>query len=256
LSQQLTQKLTTQDRHILESCEEIIDEGLKTILEKFYVVGQALVMIRQQRLYRAKYSSFDEYVTVRWDMKRRTADRFIKARQVLDQITPTAVMPTRESQIRPLTKLDSTQWREAWERAVVSAEGGRVTARHVEEIVSGAPVLAQARNFGERINFRGLDRAPINEQGVVFLFGMVGRELGFEVASIQNPFPDCVAMRLVDKRRKRYHQVKVEFEFQSRNFLKHSHTACDVIVCWEHNWRDCPHEVIELRTEILELPPH
>lgn len=33
--------------------------------------------------------------------------------------------------------------------------------------------------YGAPINFRGLRHAPINEQGVVYLFGMVSAELGF-----------------------------------------------------------------------------
>ncbi|MBX9788237.1 MAG: hypothetical protein K2Y37_04935 [Pirellulales bacterium] len=33
--------------------------------------------------------------------------------------------------------------------------------------------------------------APINEQGVVYLFGMVSRELGFYIEAIQQGFPDC-----------------------------------------------------------------
>jgi hypothetical protein len=36
-----------------------------------------------------------------------------------------------------------------------------------------------AQLYGEPIDFRGLRHAPINEQGVVYLFGMVSRELGF-----------------------------------------------------------------------------
>jgi hypothetical protein len=42
----------------------------------------------------------------------------------------------------------------------------------------------------------------------------------------------------------------VEIEFQSRNFLLHHHDAkvCDVIVCWEHNWPECPEEI-----EVVEL---
>src|SRR5258708_541023 len=100
-----TKRLTTQEEQILQGCERIIDEGLKTILEKFYVVGHALMIIQEQRLYRAEHLSFDDYVADRWEIGRRTAYRFIKATRVLDQITPTAVMPTRESQIRPLTKL-------------------------------------------------------------------------------------------------------------------------------------------------------
>jgi len=43
--------------------------------------------------------------------------------------------------------------------------------------------------------------------------------------------------------------VRIEFEYESRNFLKHMHPAngCDLIVCWRHNWPECPLEVIELR---------
>ena len=43
----------------------------------------------------------------------------------------------------------------------------------------------------------------------------------------------------------------MEFEFESRNFLRHGHdpNGCDMIVCWTHNWAECPEniEVVELR---------
>jgi hypothetical protein len=44
--------------------------------------------------------------------------------------------------------------------------------------------------------------------------------------------------------------VKIEFEKESRNFLRHGHlpSGCDLIVCWVHNWPECPVEVIELST--------
>ena len=40
----------------------------------------------------------------------------------------------------------------------------------------------------------------------------------------------------------------IEFEYESRNFLRHLHdpSQCDIIVCWKHNWPECPLEVIEL----------
>ena len=82
---------------------------------------------------------------------------------------------------------------------------------------------------------------------------MVSKELGFVVESVHSPFPDCVAKRLVDSRRRRWREVKIEFEYQSRNFHAHGHGQCDVIVCWEHNWPDCPIEVIELKNEIRKL---
>ena len=49
--------------------------------------------------------------------------------------------------------------------------------------------------LGHRINFRGLLHAPVNELGVVYLFGILSQELGFVVESVQSGFPDCQAKR-------------------------------------------------------------
>ncbi|MEW6356612.1 MAG: hypothetical protein AB1696_09815 [Planctomycetota bacterium] len=109
--------------------------------------------------------------------------------------------------------------------------------------------------FGAPISFRGLTHAPINEQGVVYLFGMVSYELGFIVEAIQPSFPDCEAKRCVDSKRNRWQRVRIEFEYESSNFRQHGHDPqqCDLIVCWEHDWQDCPIEVLELRTVINDL---
>jgi hypothetical protein len=89
--------------------------------------------------------------------------------------------------------------------------------------------------------------APVNEMGVVFLFGVMAQQLGFVVHRLQTEFPDCEAMRRVGD--ERCQLVRIEFEFESRNFLKHMHEAsgCDLIVCWRHNWPECPLEVLELK---------
>lgn len=109
--------------------------------------------------------------------------------------------------------------------------------------------------YGSFISFRGLLHAPINEQGVVFLFGMICFELGFIVEAIRPQYPDCEAKRRIDKRRDIWEKVKIEFEYQSSNFRDHSHNPeeCDLIVCWEHNWEDCPIEVLELKSAIANL---
>jgi hypothetical protein len=97
--------------------------------------------------------------------------------------------------------------------------------------------------------------APLNEMGVVFLFGAMAERLGFLVLRIQTEFPDCEALRMIDE--DRCQLVKVEFEHQSRNFLKHMHEVdgCDVLVCWKHNWPECPLEVVELRTVLSNQLP-
>lgn len=109
--------------------------------------------------------------------------------------------------------------------------------------------------YGSFLNFRGLQHAPINEQGVVFLFGMVCLELGFIVEAVQSGFPDCEAKRRIDNKKDYWERVRIEFEYRSSNFQEHGHnpTKCDLIVCWEHNWKECPIEVIELKKVLSEL---
>jgi hypothetical protein len=112
--------------------------------------------------------------------------------------------------------------------------------------------LENRPTYGNPINFRGLRHEPVNEQGVVFLFGMVAKELGYMVEAVQVGFPDCEAKRQVEGGR--WQSVKIEFEFESRNY-NHPLDGCDVIVCWRHNWPDCPQniEVVELSKVITSL---
>ena len=46
------------------------------------------------------------------------------------------------------------------------------------------------------------------------------------------------------------------FEYKSRNFMEHGHDPdlCDLIVCWIHDWEECPVEVLELNTTVKRLP--
>ncbi len=101
--------------------------------------------------------------------------------------------------------------------------------------------------YGPLMNLPEMVHEPLNELGVVFAFGLVARQLGFSVLRFQQAFPDCEALREVVKGQ--LQRMKLEFEFESRNFLRHGHRidGCDGIVCWKHNWKECPLEVIELR---------
>jgi hypothetical protein len=95
--------------------------------------------------------------------------------------------------------------------------------------------------------------APTNEQGVLFVFGGVAQELGLSVTRVQTQFPDIEAMREVGPNK--CQPVYLEAEYESKNFLLHMHPldGCDGIVCWIHNWPECPLEVIELRKVVEEI---
>lgn len=112
------------------------------------------------------------------------------------------------------------------------------------------------RHYGAAIDFHSLRHAPINELGVVLLFGMLAKQLGFAIEGVQEGFPDCDAkLRRQDGT---FEGVRIEFEFRSSEFLRHRHDplACDIIVCWLHDWSDCPIEVIALSDVIERLRNH
>jgi len=106
------------------------------------------------------------------------------------------------------------------------------------------------------MDFRGLRHEPVNEQGVVLLFGMVAKELGYIVEAVQSGLPDCEAKRQIAPQR--WQRVHLEFEFESRNYREHGHPldGCDVIVWWRHNWPDHPpqREILELSSLLPSLP--
>jgi hypothetical protein len=107
--------------------------------------------------------------------------------------------------------------------------------------------------FGRPLGLVPMVYAPTCEQGVLFLFGALAERLGFAIEHVQQAFPDCIAMREVTAGR--CQRVRIELEQESRNFLAHAHAVdgCDLIVCWIHNWPDCPLEVIELKSVLEEM---
>jgi HNH endonuclease len=115
---------------------------------------------------------------------------------------------------------------------------------------SGSKILTDRPVYGASLIAGSMGFAPVNEMGVVYLFGGMARELGFIVLWMGTSYPDCEAFREVEPGR--WQRVRIEFEFESRNFMHHFHDPkeCDLIVCWEHNWPECPLEVVELRGKI------
>src|SRR5215207_8744429 len=83
----------------LAACEQIIERGLTTFVE----VGQALMRIRDGRLYKeAGYSSFELYCRERWQWGSRYANRQIAAAKVAQELGPIGPTPENEAQARQL----------------------------------------------------------------------------------------------------------------------------------------------------------
>ena len=127
-----------------------------------------------------------------------------------------------------------------WKAVLMMLRNDKAVDRHKE--------LDDRSTYGNPMDFPCLRHEPVNEQGVVLLFGMLAHEIGYVVESVQMGFPDCEAKRRISPGR--WQRVRIEFEYESQGFRRHRHPAagCDVIVCWRHNWEECPKHL-----EVLEL---
>ena len=141
------------------------------------------------------------------------------------------------------------------ERSLKVALSPERTSAQAKRVLYGRRAATDRPVYGQpMMTVSPLVYAPTNEAGVMVLFGAVAREQGFAITRVQQAFPDCEAMREFEP--EHCHPTLIEFEFESRYFLLHLHPVdgCDLIVCWKHNWPECPLEVLELKTMTWHRP--
>lgn len=132
----VTEPLDDAEAVALEGYESTIGKGLKS----FHAVGKALMAIRDGRLYRDRYASFETYCETEWGISRRQADRLAAAAAVADVLEVDEARPiglTSESQARELAPLLSNPkaMREAYDEAEQAASG-TPTAENLREAVA------------------------------------------------------------------------------------------------------------------------
>lgn len=97
------QALTEFEQDELENNEKVVAYGLSMFVAACY----ALKNIRDKRLYRADYPTWEQYVANRWaDLfsDDSTANRWIATAETLDNLAPIGVTKMRESHARELAK--------------------------------------------------------------------------------------------------------------------------------------------------------
>jgi hypothetical protein len=103
----------------------------------------------------------------------------------------------------------------------------------------------------ELINFRGMVYAPLNESGVVLLFGKVADDLNMYVEEVRAEAPEAIVRRFTGAG---WERLRVAFAYRSSQLRQRSDAENgDLVVCWEHDWTDCPLDVVELRDRIREM---
>ena len=81
-----------------------LDGGAVCVTRHPKDAGRALMEIRDERLYREQYATFEDYCQQRWGMSRSYAHRQIEAAQVIS-LLPIGNKPKSESQARELAPL-------------------------------------------------------------------------------------------------------------------------------------------------------
>lgn len=117
--------ITTQ----LEECETVIERGMRTFME----VGQALAKVRDERLYRDEYATFEVYCERRWNLSRTRAYAAIDAANVVSRIRDIgAPEPQNQGQAEALSGLEPETAAEVM-RDAHEHNDGRVTATAIRD---------------------------------------------------------------------------------------------------------------------------
>lgn len=113
--------------------------------------------------------------------------------------------------------------------------------------------IEKLHDTGDIMNLRGIVYEPINEQGVILLFAAICYDLDFRIEGVRTRFPDALLKR--KNERGTFSRCLAEFEYKSSDYKLHKHPlkGCDLIICWQHDWKQCPIEVIELKELIKQF---
>ena len=106
----------------LDYYDDIIDRGKETFLE----VGNALVAVKEGKLYTELYATFNDYTELRHGFSRQRAHQLIQATEIFNELSTRVdsdVLPTNEMQVRTLAKIsdDPDEQARVWDESVATA---------------------------------------------------------------------------------------------------------------------------------------
>lgn len=130
--------LIGEEQDAFAKCEAAI-ENLKAA---FWAAGKALQIIRDARLYRVDYATFEAYCEERWGIHRRYADRLIQAWPVAEILSPIGLKKLTEGQVRELVPVNERHGMDAAVlvyRTVIEDEATPTTAAVLKGAVAALP---------------------------------------------------------------------------------------------------------------------
>lgn len=131
----MTQLITIEESNRLDSLEKVIRAGKKTFVQ----VGSALAEIRDSKLYRADFSTFDKYCQEKWGWNRAYAGKLIEGADVVQSLPDNVSHGIQnERQARELSAVEPERRVEVLESAAAAAaaEDRPLTSNDIREAAS------------------------------------------------------------------------------------------------------------------------
>lgn len=123
----MTNELSTTETKNLKTCEKIIERTRHSFLE----CGMALARVRDEKLYREYFDSFQDYCKERWGWDRTYAHRLIEAAEVVQSLPKNVAHGLQnERQARELGKVEPENRAKVFEEA---SRNGHATAKSIQE---------------------------------------------------------------------------------------------------------------------------
>ena len=109
---------------------------------------------------------------------------------------------------------------------------------------------------GDLIGKKNVVYAPVNRAGVLLLFARLLDEFDMLVEETAEDCSYVIVRRRVDEG---WERVKVNLAFRSSGFDNGHIEDGDLLICWYHDWPECPLKTFELRAlfennEPLSMP--
>ena len=123
--------LSSVERSELDEYELIIASGERV----FVTVGNALIVIRDKRLYRENHGTFEQYLSNKWpNISRRRAYQLMDAAVVAEDVKHVS-HPLNERQALELLGVAPEERPTMLRRAIETAPNGKVTAAHIDQVI-------------------------------------------------------------------------------------------------------------------------
>ncbi|MFH2064954.1 MAG: hypothetical protein ABIK15_07140 [Pseudomonadota bacterium] len=170
--------MTEEEQSRLEELENIVHENFGAFVE----TGMALAEIRDKKLYREEYVTFEAYCKAELEVSRSRAHRLIESATVVKNLLPIGqqigigILPTNERQARPLTKLPPEDQVKAWKEVLETCR--KPTAHAVERVAKqyhNEEVKKQYRETKQRVSTESIV-SPAFKKGFQAFMDVVAEE--------------------------------------------------------------------------------